>query len=44
MPVSESVSESARDGLEDFEGTAPVPMRYPGEEYGDRQPWYYSGG
>lgn len=26
-----------------FEGTLPVPMVIPGEEYGGRKPWYFMG-
>ncbi|KAA6407198.1 MAG: hypothetical protein FRX48_09000 [Lasallia pustulata] len=29
-------------GLEIFKGLLPVPMQYPGEEYGSRKPWFYS--
>ncbi|KAL8788980.1 MAG: hypothetical protein Q9213_001389 [Squamulea squamosa] len=28
-------------GLEAFEKLIPVPMEYPGKEYGDRKPWFY---
>lgn len=28
------------DGLAAFEGTVPVPMMYPGEEYGIQKPWF----
>ena len=28
------------DDLAMFEGTVPVPMMYPGEEYGVKEPWY----
>ena len=27
-------------GLAVFEGTVPVPMMYPGEEYGIKEPWF----
>jgi len=29
-------------GMEVFKGFVPVPMKVPGEEYGDRKPWFYS--
>ncbi|KAL8767691.1 MAG: hypothetical protein Q9209_005871 [Squamulea sp. 1 TL-2023] len=29
-------------GLEAFEKLIPVPMEYPGKEYGDGKPWFYS--
>lgn len=36
--------EKVMDGtvLAPFERAVPVPMQYPGEEYGDRKPWFYS--
>lgn len=29
-------------GMDIFQGTVPVPMIVPGEEYGGRKPWFYS--
>lgn len=28
--------------LQEFVGRIPIPMQYPGEEYGTRRPWFYS--
>lgn len=28
------------EGLTGFEGMIPVPMSYPGEEYGMKKPWF----
>jgi hypothetical protein len=27
-----------------FHGVVPVPMRFPGEEYGTKKPWFYCEG
>ncbi len=40
IPVQRNEAELA--GLSDFEGKVPVPMRYPGESYGSKRPWYYA--
>lgn len=29
-------------GLKAFERLIPVPMEYPGQEYGDSKPWFFS--
>ena len=31
------------EGLDVFEGTVPVPMVWPAEEYGERKPWFFMG-
>lgn len=42
MSRSQSRSgDESRSGLEMFEGKVPVPMQYPGNEYGSRVPWFY---
>ena len=41
--VSELANSTGQDNvLGEFEGRIPVPMQYPGEEYGTRRPWFYS--
>ena len=43
VAASESRSEDeGRRGLEMFEGKVPVPMQYPGEEYGGKAPWFFA--
>lgn len=34
-------STGQQRSLRDFEDLFPVPMQYPGEEYGTRRPWFY---
>lgn len=29
------------DNLDMFTGVVPVPMKYPGELYGDKKPWFF---
>lgn len=29
------------DNLDMFNGVVPVPMKYPGELYGDKKPWFF---
>jgi len=33
-------STDQQRSLQEFEGLIPVPMQYPGEEYGTRRPWF----
>ena len=42
LPVRDAGKRNAHSDLSDFEKIVPVPMKYPGESYGDRKPWYYS--
>ena len=37
-----SGSGAQNESLQEFRGVMTVPMEYPGEEYGDRRPWFYS--
>ena len=37
----ESATVEKGKGLQVFEGRVPVPMRWPGEEYGKRMPWFF---
>ena len=32
--------EGSMDSLDLFKGTVPVPMEYPGDEYGEKEPWF----
>ncbi|KAL9131998.1 MAG: hypothetical protein Q9217_000208 [Psora testacea] len=41
--VQTSNRSASGGGLQVFKGVIPVPMHYPGEEYGDRKPWYFQG-
>ena len=41
MPARRSLPAVVRD-LKEFENVVPVPMQVPGEEYGDRKPWYFT--
>ena len=36
----EETGEGGTDPLQLFEGTVPVPMEYPGDEYGEKKPWF----
>lgn len=31
------------EGMEVFQGYVPVPLVVPGQEYGERRPWFYRG-
>jgi len=51
IPAQVQTGEECVDGVEgnelvdtlaEFEGVVPVPMHYPGTEYGDRKPWYFT--
>ncbi|MCJ1472949.1 hypothetical protein MMC13_001598, partial [Lambiella insularis] len=48
IPVHDSGSSgttldtAVERGMGTFAGTVPVPIQYPGEEYGESQPWFYS--
>ena len=43
LATTERMSEDGgRRGLEMFEGKVPVPMQYPGEEYGGKAPWFFN--
>lgn len=32
---------ASSDNLDMFNGIVPVPMKYPGELYGDKKPWFF---
>lgn len=32
---------SPDDRLDVFKGVVPIPMKCPGESYGDKKPWFY---
>ncbi|CAD6568535.1 MAG: hypothetical protein ASARMPRED_001852 [Alectoria sarmentosa] len=42
VPVRPNISGSGEGDLKEFEGIVPVPMQVPGEEYGDKKPWYFT--
>ena len=42
VPVHRNTSDSGEGDLDEFEGIVPVPMQVPGEEYGDKKPWYFT--
>jgi hypothetical protein len=42
VPVRMIVKKGEKGDLAQFEGIVPVPMQFPGEQYGNRKPWYHS--
>ena len=36
----EGTGEGSMDSLDLFNGTVPMPMEYPGDEYAEKKPWY----